>query len=341
MQTSLTFPKTLLIFALGKAHYAVDALRVRESVWLPELSPVEEVPSYIVGIFSLRGQIVPVTDLNVRFGRAPQSRLLCDQIVILELENQLMGLIVNEVVEVIELADASPQPTKLNDLATSNADPLVAGNLSVGGALVTLLDVSQLLRQPQTWLENPVQQQSLHHNEDTPTSLDMQTVFHARAETLMKTIQKEEGKQLELAVIELSGEFFGIELHIVQEFCDNIQPYPIPCCPPHIQGVFNLRGNLFLLLDLRAALNFPAASLNSCKAVMVGVGKQAVAVAVDQVCDVIYLRGDKLQKAPESLRELHGDEIKGTAIYGDRMMVVLDLTVLLTRDEWIVNETVE
>ncbi len=61
-------PRTLLIFDLDDARFGVDATLVRESVWLPKLTPVEEAPPYIVGIFSLRGQIVPVTDLNLRFG---------------------------------------------------------------------------------------------------------------------------------------------------------------------------------------------------------------------------------------------------------------------------------
>jgi len=47
-----------------------------------------------------------------------------------------------------------------------------------------------------------------------------------------------------------------------------------------------------------------------------------------------------LQAAPQALREQHGAEVKGTAPYGGKMMAVLDLPVLLAREEWIVNETV-
>ena len=47
-----------------------------------------------------------------------------------------------------------------------------------------------------------------------------------------------------------------------------------------------------------------------------------------------------MQAAPAVLREQHGAEIKGAASYGGKMMAVLDLPVLLAREEWIVNETV-
>ena len=61
--------RSLLIFDLDDARFGVDATLVRESIWLPELVPVEEAPPYIVGMFSLRDQLIPVTDLNLRFGQ--------------------------------------------------------------------------------------------------------------------------------------------------------------------------------------------------------------------------------------------------------------------------------
>ena len=156
----------------------------------------------------------------------------------------------------------------------------------------------------------------------------------------MEAAAEEEGARLALAVVELDGEYFGIELEAVQEFCDIARPSPIPCCPPHILGAISLRGNLFTLLDLRAALNLPRATQGSGKAVIARLGEQAVGVAVDEVHDVVYLREEALQAAPPALREQHGAEVKGTAPYGGRMMAVLDLTALLAREEWIVNESV-
>lgn len=173
-------------------------------------------------------------------------------------------------------------------------------------------------------------------------------VFHERAKSLMETAAEEEGARLSLAVVELGGEYFGIELETVQEFCDIASPCPIPCCPPHVLGAMSLRGNLFTLLDLRAALNLPRAAQGGGKVVIAhvstrpgtGSGEQAVGLAVDEVHDVVYLREKALQAAPQALREQHGAEIKGAAPYGGKMMAVLDLPALLAREEWIINETV-
>ena len=59
--------RSRLIFDLDGARFGLDATQVRGSVWLPELTPVEEAPPWIVGIFSQRGRIVPVADLHLRF----------------------------------------------------------------------------------------------------------------------------------------------------------------------------------------------------------------------------------------------------------------------------------
>ena len=358
--------RTLLIFDLDGARFGVDATLVRELVWLPALTPVEEVPPHIVGIFSLRGQIVPVTDLNLRFGHPALSYCLSDQIVVLELDNLLMGLIASEVIEVIEPSAETIQPPPKFDVEAPAHVHLVEGEVRVGDDIVTLLDVSQLMHQPQApnisplphageaWpvLSLPKEGEGSGTEQTSPArhfcpeaTPQERAVYRARAKTLMEATAEEEDARLPLAVVELGGEYFGVELQAVQEFCDIAQPSPIPCCPPHILGAISLRGNLLTLLDLRAALNLPRATQGSGKAVIArasawrtGFGEQAVGLAVDEVHDVVYLRKEELQATPAALREQHGAEVKGTASYGDRMMAVLDLPALLAREEWIVNE---
>jgi len=409
-------PRTLLIFDLGDARFGVDAMLVRESVWLPELTPAEEAPPHIAGIFSLRGQIVPVTDLNLRFGHPALPYRLSDQVVVLELDQLLMGLIVSEVREVIEISHDAIQPPPKFDMETSAHAHLVEGEVRVGDDIVTLLDARQLVHLPRPHPSLPPQAEEgdkrphpslppqaeegdkrphpnlppqaeegdKHPHPNLPplagegvdapsfarsagevpnipppplagegwggghfcpqATPQEHAVYRTRAKTLMEAATEEEGARLSLAVVELDGEYFGIELQAVQEFCDIAQPSLIPCCPPHILGAISLRGNLLTLLDLRGALNLPRASQDSGKAVITraptspgaGIGEQLVGVAVDEVHDVVYLRVEALQAAPAA----HGAEVKGTAPYGGKMMAILNLPALLAREEWVVNESV-
>src|SRR5687768_7481546 len=96
-----------LIFGLGGALYAVDAAAVREILPFLDLSPIEETPDYILGVANLRGSIVPIMDLNVRFGRASRSYRASDCIVVLEWDGAAVGMVVNEVRSVQQL---HPEP---------------------------------------------------------------------------------------------------------------------------------------------------------------------------------------------------------------------------------------
>ncbi|HEU0233546.1 MAG TPA: chemotaxis protein CheW [Gallionella sp.] len=334
-----------LIFDLDDARFGVDAKLVRESVWLPELTPVEKAPPHIVGIFSLRGQIVPVTDLNLRFGHPAQPYRLSDQVVVLELGQLLMGLIVSDVREVIELSLEVIQPPPKFDAEMPARDRLIEGEVRVGDGLVTLLDANQLVHHLQGLAETDTEQISPAHHFCPQATPQEHAVYRARAKAFMEAAAEEESARLALAVVELDGEHFGIELEAVQEFCYIAPPSPIPCCPPHILGAINLRGDLFTLLDLRAALNLPRATQSSGKAVIVRAstwlspGEQVIGVALDAVHDVIYLREEELQAAPPALHEQHGAGVKGTTPYGGKMMAVLDLPALLAREEWTVNES--
>ena len=327
--------RTLLIFDLNGALFAVDAALVRETVWLPELTPVEEAPPYIAGIFSLRGQIVPVTDLHLRFGHLARDCKLSDQIVVLQLGQQTMGLIVSEVVDVLEVRPEDIQPPP--DFDETPRHLLVAGEVRVGDDLVTLLDTSQLFR-PEFDLAAP------ERAEGGPQAIpEHHAVLRARAIALMEVLNEADSSPLALAVVELGGEHFGIALDAVQEFCDLTRIAPVPCCPSHILGAISLRGDLFTLLDIGSALNLAPATAKHALITRSlnwpGSDEQAVGVALDAVHEVVYLSREALQPAPEALREQYGAEIVGAAHYEGRMMAVLDLTALLARSAWIVSET--
>ncbi len=338
--------RPLLIFDLDGTRFALDATQVRESVWLPELTPVEEAPPWLVGIFSLRGRIVAVADLHLRFGHPARRYSPADQVVVLEADPLPMGLIVSEVIEVIDFPCTAIQAPPQFDAATQGPAHLVAGEARLGDCLVTLLDVSQLTQLPHLpdLAESPAATEAVQ--QPTPSghfcpdaTPEERALFRARAMALRQAAVEEEGTHLGLAVVELDGECFGVQLDAVQEFCDIAQVSPIPCCPQHILGAMSLRGELLTLIDPRTALNLPPAGRGG-KVVVARLGEQAVGIAVDAVHDVVYLKQEELQPPPAALSERCGAEITGTAAYAGRTMTVLDLPALLAREAWIVNENV-
>ncbi len=97
-----------LTFELAGETYAVDSLCVREIIEYPLLTRVPTAGKAIKGVINLRGSVVPVIDLSMRFGRGPTpvSRRTC--VIILEVTNEdeplVLGIVVDAVSEVLEVA---------------------------------------------------------------------------------------------------------------------------------------------------------------------------------------------------------------------------------------------
>lgn len=138
-----------LAFGLGGEAFAMEIRFVKEVLQFEELTQVPLMPSFIRGIINLRGAVVPVIDLSIRFGRPASeiSRRTC--IVILELPQTAgltaLGIMVDSVSEVLELAasDIEPSPAFGSDIRAE----FIQGVGKVGTRFVILLDVHHILSQ--------------------------------------------------------------------------------------------------------------------------------------------------------------------------------------------------
>lgn len=136
-----------LIFSLGKELFAVGTLRVREIIEYGNITSVPMMPGFIRGVINLRGAVVPVIDLNARFGRERTdiSRRTC--IVILEVvaegDTHVVGIVVDAVsaVRQIDSADVEPTPS----FGTRIRADFIDGMAKVNGHFVILLDLGKVL----------------------------------------------------------------------------------------------------------------------------------------------------------------------------------------------------
>ncbi|MGE5489833.1 MAG: chemotaxis protein CheW [Actinomycetota bacterium] len=318
-----------LLFELDGTAYGLDASLVRTTHWLPELSPAPEAPAAIVGRFNLRGEIVPVIDLAICLGHMPHRLAIGDQVVVLDLEGGPMAVVVSQLLDLIH-----PRPEELLPLPREeSADGLVTGILQTGNVLVTLIDVRRLpmaVGERTTTRETPGQ----------AASPEEEVLYQARAESLRHLPADGEQVGRSLAVVDLGGQYFGLDLRQVREFCKVPQLRPLPCCPPHVAGVFNLRGQLVTLLEIASALGLPPPDAPRPKAVIGILDGMPVGVGVDEVIDVFNPGEADLLPVPTAAGSRPGVEIRGVTLFADRRISIIDLPVLLNQDRWEVNETV-
>ncbi|WP_009632238.1 chemotaxis protein CheW [Synechocystis sp. PCC 7509] len=344
--------KSYLVFSLDNLKYGIDALLVQEIFYLPELIPIVEAPNDIVGLLNLRGKIVPVMHLSLRLGNQLEQCYLTDSIIVLDYDGLQVGIIVSNVHEVKnispKLIENAIDYGRIKDINYR----FLAGIAKVDSTTILLLNHHNLLREPEkveALLEEDSQnleQSSLVNNFYTTccpnATTKEKTIFKERADNLKQLANDNSSIELiPLAVIGLNNEYFGIELEFVQEFTNIPKVTPIPCCPSHIVGNMNLRGEILTLVDIRSLLNMPLAKTsNGNKALVVGNEDLIAGFSVDEVFDVMYLHPSAVTSLPVAVNSKDEKYLRGTVAYLGNMLTILDLPKLLMNELLVVNETV-
>ena len=342
-----------LIFSLLDKLYGVPALLARELIRLPEVTPIEEAPASVIGVVNLRGRVTPIMDLNLRLGRLPEPYRLSDGALVLSWEERVLGLVITEVQEVRALheeeIDAPPGPEDSRE--TGRHIAFIAGVARVDEEMVSLLDVERLMRATPVngdALELSTQEEHSDFNGLTrrrrfriDATEEERVILRERARHLMRRTEQEtlEGL-LPLAVVRLNREYLAVDLNRVRGFAQIKQVTPIPCCPGHIVGSMNLRGDILTLLDIGPLLNIPTHTKDAApnKAVVTALGEITVGILVHDIVDIIHLRPQDLAKAPTAGGAIQKEHLRGTAPYEKGMLSVLDLEKILTSPELVVEE---
>ena len=130
-------------FRLNEEIYGINVMLVQEVLRVTEIAPVPGAPSYVIGIINLRGNVVTVIDTRMRFGLPPQEMDDSTRIVIIESENQTVGIVVDSVSEVVDVYanEIETAPNVGNDETAR----YIEGVVSRSEELLILVDLNKLL----------------------------------------------------------------------------------------------------------------------------------------------------------------------------------------------------
>jgi len=144
----------VLVFVLGREEYGVDILKVQEIRGYEKVTPIPAAPGYLKGVVNLRGIIVPVIDLRVKFGMPDPRYDAFTVVVILRLARRVIGVVVDGVSDVMALRaqDVKPAPQLGSVVESSFIEGLGTG----GDRMVLLLDIEKLLSTGELNLLNQV-----------------------------------------------------------------------------------------------------------------------------------------------------------------------------------------
>ena len=132
-----------LAFTLGREEYGIDILKVQEIRGHDTVTRIANAPAYIKGVVNLRGVIVPVVDLRLRFNIDAGSDEQFSVVIVLNIAGRIIGMVVDSVSDVISLGadEIRPAPQMGSALDTD----FLVGIGTIDGRMLILLDIERLM----------------------------------------------------------------------------------------------------------------------------------------------------------------------------------------------------
>ena len=135
--------REVLVFVIGKEEYAVDILKVQEIRGYEKVTAIPAAPAYLKGVVNLRGVIVPVVDMRVKFEMPDPRYDSFTVVVILKLANRVIGIVVDGVSDVVQLAASDVKEAPRLGGAVDGA--FLTGVATQGDRMILLLDIEKFL----------------------------------------------------------------------------------------------------------------------------------------------------------------------------------------------------
>jgi len=138
-----TVGQEFLIFTLGDEEYGIDILKVQEIRGYDQVTRIANTPAFIKGVTNLRGVIVPIIDLRVKFAQNNVSYNENTVVIVLNFENRVVGIVVDGVSDVLSLTHDQIRPAP--EFAVTLSTEYLTGLGSLGDRMLILVDIEKLL----------------------------------------------------------------------------------------------------------------------------------------------------------------------------------------------------
>ncbi len=130
-------------FRLDNETYGINVMQVQEVLRYSEIAPVPGAPQYVLGIINLRGNVVTVIDTRLRFGLNQEDTTDQTRIVIIETENQVVGILVDAVAEVVYLRQSEIETTP--NVGNDETAKFIQGVCHKNEELLILVDLEKMM----------------------------------------------------------------------------------------------------------------------------------------------------------------------------------------------------
>ena len=136
-----------LIFSIGKESYGIDIKYVIEIIGIEPITEVPELPAYVKGVINLRGKIIPVMDVRIKFKKEEKEYDDRTCIIVVEISGICIGLIIDRVLEVVSIDENNISPPPKTSSNKDNANKYIKGIGKIQNEVRLLIDCYKLLEE--------------------------------------------------------------------------------------------------------------------------------------------------------------------------------------------------
>ncbi|MBP1909890.1 chemotaxis protein CheW [Methanolobus bombayensis] len=134
----------MVVFQLGGEEFGVEIMKVQEIIRMPEITQIPQSPDFVEGVINLRGRIIVVINLDKRFNLASKEADAHSRIIVVEIGDNVVGMIVDSVNEVLRIPESSVDPAP--DLVMSNiSKEYITGVGKLDERLLIFLDLAKIM----------------------------------------------------------------------------------------------------------------------------------------------------------------------------------------------------
>ncbi len=314
--------RQLVTFILEGEEYGLPIESVREVLRFKEATEVPGSPEYVLGLLSIRDMILPIVDLkrlleieNLSHHREPLFQSEDQRIIVVDIENILIGVVVDKIQQVLRVGEDKIEPP--SGIFKKNEDDPLCGivKLNQGDRLIMLLDGKRLI--PEQKLKG------------IRGMVDESKEYLNKEETEGEEIQMDE---IQLVTFRLGKEEYGIPINDVQEINRLTTITEVPKAPDFIDGVMNLRGNVIPVINLRKRFGLEDTEKDeSTRVIIVNLEDRLTGLIVDSVSEVLRLAKSSIQRPPRIIKEDVNIQFIDSIgkIDDQRMIFILDIEKIL------------
>jgi purine-binding chemotaxis protein CheW len=150
---------------------------------------------------------------------------------------------------------------------------------------------------------------------------------------MAEDVRKDE-ELLQLVTFSIGDEEFGVEILKVQVIIRMLEITRVPKAPDFVEGVINLRGKVIPVIDLRLRFGLQAKGHDKkTRIIVIEINKMIVGFVVDSVSEVLRIPASTIEPPPPVISGLDSEYISGVGKLDDRLLIMLDLNRLLSKEE--------